>query len=109
MRLVLSWVFSCALGLVMGCSASEPPAASPPPPAQIGQVERGRLTAVQAAIKQDGELAGEVIRVTVQGGTVTLEGTVQTLDEKQRAEKITAGVRGVDKVDNRIDVASSGR
>ena len=65
------------------------------------------MTGVQVALKQDGELAGEAIRVSVQGATVVLEGTVQTPDEKQRAEKIAAGVRGVEKVENRLTVRSS--
>ena len=102
-RLISSWLILYATGVTFGCSTPD----APPSPATLEQVVRGRLTAVQMAIKQDGELAGEVIRVSVQGGTVVLDGNVQTLDEKQRAEKAAAGVRGVVKVDNRLTVRSS--
>jgi hypothetical protein len=98
-RLLLSMSFLCALMLLPGCAQSPEPG-----PTTIPEVDHGRLVGVQMALKTDGELAGETIRVAVQGGTVTLEGAVQTSDEKQRAEKIAAGVRGVDKVDNKLTI-----
>lgn len=70
----------------------------------IVEIDRGRNVAVQEALKGDPELAGEMIKVTAIGTTVKLDGTVQTADEKERAEKLARGIRGVQKVENNLEV-----
>ena len=44
------------------------------------------------------------IGVDVENGIATLNGTVDSWQEKQLAEKVVAGVRGVRGIDNRIDI-----
>jgi hypothetical protein len=44
------------------------------------------------------------IDVRVTGGEITLEGAVRTRDQKRRAEDITASVRGVRDVQNRVRI-----
>jgi hypothetical protein len=45
------------------------------------------------------------IDVRIVGGEITLEGAVRTRDQKRRAEDITASVRGVRDVQNRLRIA----
>lgn len=50
----------------------------------------------------DGHLDASDIEVAVQDGEVTLEGTVETKQDKRLAEDLAHGVRGVHDVHNRI-------
>jgi osmotically-inducible protein OsmY len=75
-----------------------------PTPMTIPQLDQATMTAIQARIKGDGELAGEIVKVSAKGDTVVLEGSVQTADEKERAEKLARSVKGVNKVDNKLEI-----
>lgn len=55
-------------------------------------------------LSRDPELGQESVRVDVRQGVVLLQGRVQTLMGKERAEEIAQAVRGVLAVVNRIDV-----
>ena len=59
---------------------------------------------VRRAIIWDPALEELQISVTAEGGTVTLEGSVQSYQEKTLAEKAAAGVRGVTEIVNEITV-----
>jgi len=60
--------------------------------------------AVKGAIfKADEKLAGKVSVGTFKRA-VSLSGTVQTAEEKTRAEQIATGVKGVEKVINALDI-----
>ena len=85
--------------LAAGCSVQESQG-----PTTILELDRGRRVAVEATLKTDGELAGEHLTVTVKGAVVTLDGSVQTLAEKERAEKMAAGVQGIRLVINNLKV-----
>jgi hypothetical protein len=84
-----------------GCTSVNEP---PPPPATIQEIDRGRMLAAEQAIKTDGELAGEGIQVSAKGDTLVLSGSVQTDDEKQRAERLAKTTRGITKVENDLVV-----
>lgn len=45
------------------------------------------------------------IDVRITGGEITLDGAVRTRDQKRRAEDVTASVRGVRDVHNRLRIA----
>ena len=79
---------------------------------KIGEVSRGaQELGVAAAVKtslsfqKDFALFGE-IGVSVDDGVVTLTGMVATPEQRQRAELIAQGVRGVERVVNSIEVGS---
>lgn len=65
------------------------------------------------AVEQDAEKAllydaateSFEITVEVKDGKATLTGSVESLQEKETARRVVAGVRGVESVDNRIEVA----
>lgn len=86
----------------VSCASQAPPQ---PSPSVLAPIDQATVTAVTTALKSDGELAGEAIRVRTDGTAVVLEGAVQTAEEKERAQKIASQTRGVQKVDNRLVVA----
>jgi osmotically-inducible protein OsmY len=45
------------------------------------------------------------VDVRITGGEIALEGAVRTRDQKRRAEDVTASVRGVRDVHNRLRIA----
>jgi len=47
---------------------------------------------------------GKDVRVTGEGGIITLEGTVDSLERMERVEKVVAGIKGVSGVRNRLQV-----
>jgi BON domain len=63
---------------------------------------------VQSQLASDTSINGLPIQTTVQGGVVTLNGTVQNDAQKVLAARDAAGVAGVKEVQNNIAVASSG-
>ena len=95
-------IFLAAL-FSIGCSSNDPPVQ----PQTIPQLDQARKEGVILSLKTDGELAGERITVTAVGDTVTLDGTVQNADEKERAEKLAKSVKGVNIVKNNLTVLSS--
>lgn len=98
-RLLLVGVLLAGM-MSWGCTSNE----APPPPMTIHEIDVAHVQAVQASLHSDPELAGEGIHVSAKGDTVVLDGTVQTDAEKERANKIAQGVRGVEKVQNNITV-----
>lgn len=71
-----------------------------------GVIDDSSITAsVKASLAKDvrlGTLTG--IEVNTTKGVVTLAGKVHNLEEKQLAEKVAAGVEGVQKVNNNLQV-----
>jgi hyperosmotically inducible protein len=64
-------------------------------------------TAVKAKLAAD--KIKTLVRVsvdTVGGGVVTLTGTVESEDQKKRAEEVARGVKGVSKVVNNLQIAN---
>ncbi len=59
---------------------------------------------VQSQLAGDSSIAGQPVQATVQGGVVTLNGTVQNDAQKTIAARDAAGVAGVKEVQNNIAV-----
>lgn len=79
---------------------------------QSGQQQSGQqLTSqVRQQISQDQQLSSVAssIQISERSGTVTLEGTVQTEQQKQAAERTAKQVQGVTRVENKLEVSASG-
>ena len=63
--------------------------------------------AVRHTLEWDAFVPDQKIRSTVQDGFVTLEGEVNTLREKEDAERVVRVLSGVEGVNNRLTVAAS--
>jgi osmotically-inducible protein OsmY len=61
---------------------------------------------IENALKRNAELEAERIKVTVDGGKVTLEGTVKAWSERIVAEDAAWAMAGVTSVDDRLSVLS---
>jgi osmotically-inducible protein OsmY/sporulation protein YlmC with PRC-barrel domain len=59
---------------------------------------------VNDALVKNPALAGANVQVEVQGQTATLNGTVQTADQKYKAEQIASSIDGVRSVNNQLRV-----
>lgn len=61
---------------------------------------------VRQAILGDGNLSMKArnVKVIANGGVVTLRGPVASAQEKARVEQLASGVRGVQRIDNRLDI-----
>lgn len=68
--------------------------------------DRELLAAVRRAIVGDKTLStmAHNAKIIVEHGTVTLRGPVKSEEEKAQVERVTQQVRGVTKIDNRLDV-----
>jgi osmotically-inducible protein OsmY len=64
-------------------------------------------TAVNEALTQDATLDPSGVTVSVQGGRVTLAGTVASDADRQRAEECALSVHGVNGCDNTLTVSSA--
>jgi osmotically-inducible protein OsmY len=62
---------------------------------------------VAAELSWDPQAGGGAIGVSAAGGTVTLRGTVASLGVQRAAGRAAARVRGVTRVEDRIQVNSS--
>jgi hyperosmotically inducible protein len=60
------------------------------------------FTKVKAAINSEGKIKSRNVSVKVRKGVVTLEGLVNTPDEKNLAVVAARGVKGVKHVQNRL-------
>lgn len=74
------------------------PAGAPPQDAEIAD-------AVATLLEWSADLDASHVRARVEHGWVTLEGSVRDVTELRAAEHLTAGVRGVGGVSNRLRVA----
>jgi osmotically-inducible protein OsmY len=61
---------------------------------------------VRKAIVGDDSLSMKAhnVKVIANGGVVTLRGPVGSAQEKARVQQLASGVRGVNRVDNRLDI-----
>jgi hyperosmotically inducible protein len=64
---------------------------------------------VKRRLTNDAVVKGGGIEVEVARGAVTLKGAVDTPKQKERAEKLVKGVRGVRSVSNQLQVAQGVR
>lgn len=68
------------------------------------------LTAkTKIALLADSRVSGSRVNIETKGGSVTLRGKVETMDEKSAAEQITRGVDGVREVKNELAVVPASR
>jgi hyperosmotically inducible protein len=77
---------------------------------EAGQMlAQGGLTAkVKTALLADEAVPGTRIDVDTQGAVVTLSGRLETQAQIDRAVAIAAGIDGVERVENRLTLASAG-
>ncbi len=61
---------------------------------------------VKRALEEDSPMEAAAIDVTAKAGTVTLWGTAASDDERVRATRVAARIRGVKWVDNKLAIAS---
>ncbi|MCU1276123.1 MAG: transport-associated protein [Bryobacterales bacterium] len=61
---------------------------------------------VKRKLANDQVVKGGALEIDVKEGVVTLRGTVDTEQQKQRAEKLAKKVKGVKKVDNEIKLST---
>jgi osmotically-inducible protein OsmY len=62
---------------------------------------------IEDALKRHAEVEARAIRVMVQDGKVSLEGTVDNWDERQAVENAAWSVAGVKSVDDRLIIGQS--
>ena len=62
--------------------------------------------AVERNLKADPSTANEQIEVQTEGGVVTLTGTVKSSEEKEHVVRIARGTEGVQRVEDKLSVAS---
>jgi len=73
--------------------------------AMVSSVDDAAITAsVSAAIMKDSELSATRIDVDTKGGAVSLRGVAPNAAAKDRAGEIARAQRGVDSVDNQLEV-----
>jgi len=64
-------------------------------------------TEIEKKLAQDAALAGIDISISVEGGNVTLVGSVKSQDLKSRVERVVRSVKGVSSVDNQLLVTGA--
>jgi hypothetical protein len=90
----------CEMGRALAIAALVVLVAAP------GQAETDELlaTAVHEALAKDRRVDAQQVRVEATGGTVRLEGEVDTTKERDAAETIARRVQGVRRVENQLTV-----
>ena len=63
-------------------------------------------TGVKAELAKDTSTSATAVHVTTKNGVVSLTGTVKSQAEKEKAEKDARAVKGVQSVDNQLEVKS---
>ena len=88
-------------------TASSSIAAAPAGQEGLSEADRTLTTIVQGLLQNEGTLAvlPPNLQILTQKGTVTLSGSVQSDQEKQRMESIIRGVSGVASVNNHLQVS----
>jgi hypothetical protein len=99
-KVLLIAVVSCIFFMFAGCYSS----VTTPDAKSIEELDRTKVTAISVALKQDGDLAPEIIKVEVVNQEATLSGSVLTQAMKEKAEKIALSVEGIKKVNNILKV-----
>lgn len=71
--------------------------------------DRNLLAAVRRSVVHDKSLSlmAHNIKIIVNTGAVTLRGRVNTTDEKMKVEKIVLAVKGVNSINNSLDVKTN--
>jgi len=72
-----------------------------------GKAEMNLAKEVRTKLRADSDLKNNKIDVAVDNGVVTLRGTVDTADERAKADSL-AKVNGVVRVDDQLEVGSNG-
>jgi osmotically-inducible protein OsmY len=76
-----------------------------PDTAAQSQIDDSAITArARTVLQADSSLHGADISIVTRGGTVTLAGTVDERRQKEAAEHLVRGLRGVRTVNNEINV-----
>jgi len=77
--------------------SSDEPAQPPPDDATVQQE-------IEQALHSDSALADLDISTIVEGGRVTIVGSVRSVDLKQRVVRVVRGIKGVSSIDNQLVV-----
>jgi len=94
----MTWMVALSLALGSGAALAE----------QVsGKAATNLAREIRTKLKSDSDLKNNKIEVTVDNGVATLTGTVDTADERAKADAL-AKVNGVVRVDDRLDVGSQG-
>lgn len=75
-----------------------------PPPSSIQVLDKTKLTAVEANLKTDAELASCGIQVSAENDMVVLKGSVPSEEARAKAEALARKVEGIQKVANHLVV-----
>lgn len=120
---VRTWTVAVASMALLGttaCNRNEPADTSTVPTAQApaepqayetaeARTDSGITTAVQARYYADDTIRNRNVDVTTENGVVTLRGTVDSEQSKQKAQQLAQNVAGVTRVENQIQVQSEER
>lgn len=103
---LLATLQGCASALLLGGGE----VARPPmlPAGGRAGADPALTTRVNAALLREPRLGARDIRVATYNGVVQLRGRVTGPGQRQLAGRIAAGVSGVHRVDNRIEIDSGG-
>ena len=77
--------------------ATNEPASAPPDDATVQQE-------IEHALRSDSALADLDISTIVEGGRVTIVGSVRSVELKQRVVRVVRGIKGVSSIDNQLVV-----
>lgn len=81
------------------------PAPTPPPAAPVQpSADELLLERVRKALRDTREADGQGVSATVDGGVVSLFGTVPSQSERRKVERFVAGIDGVQSVVNKLVV-----
>lgn len=86
-------------GDVVGAEDTKPADTTPPP---MDTEDAGLVTRLKGTLGKDKDEAVRGVLVNAKGGVVVLSGTVETEDQRQRAEDAVEAEDGVSKVENKI-------
>ncbi len=91
---------------VLVIPAPEPVAERKPEPPAPADPNRALAERVKRALEDEARIQAAAIDVTAASGTVTLWGTAASDDERLRATRVAARIKGVKWVNNRLAIAS---